>query len=144
MDRRLKTDKAPIENTVTETLGRRVLDDAATQQTGQSSRLIPLRPTLAAAAVIAMIAFPTVVLLLRRSHISRQNQYELAVNSVRDIYASGTLVADHITGDRAALASLVDKPLENEIKNLTADTKSAVRFLIARVDTGATTRQLPN
>lgn len=144
MGRCLETDSSLIEGLVTEDLQERILDDVERTKNPRMPVSINFRPVLAVAACILLIAVPSAVLLLRPPRVSGPNQYERAVAVVRDIYESGTLLTGGLTRNKTRLSSFVENPLENEMHNLTADTESALRFVIANVAVRPPKTQLPN
>ncbi len=143
---RLKVDSRLLDGLVSENLPERILEDVTVAKASRVPVSISLRPLLAVAACMLFIAVPSAVLLLRRPSVVTPNrtQYNAAADAVRDIYASGTLLAGGLTLDRTRSSLLAENPLQNEIRNLTADTESAVRFVIANVGVAPPAAQLPN
>jgi len=144
MGRRLKGDCRLLDGIAPEDLHERVLRDVTVSRDARTGVRIGLRAALAAAACILLLALPSVVYFLRRPRVTPPTQYELAAAAVRDIYESGTLLAGGLTRDDVRLSSISNNPLENELQNLTADTESALRFVIANVAITPSRPQLPN
>lgn len=94
-----------------------------------------------AAACVGLIAVTTVLLLFRGPEKLKPDEYVRAVQLAHEI----TVSVGNLAGDRLARREfppgwpgLVEQPLASEIKNLTDDTESAVRFLVDCVSVGIT------
>ena len=144
MDQRLRVERVEFHNAVQPVLSRRVLD-ASPIQAGPSKRFTKtMRPWLAAAACIAILAVPAILLVMRSAPPAPDQRYQQAAELAASLYDSGTLFAARIANDPLLLPSAVEAPVRNEIRNVAADTESAVRFVVASVPVTPVPRQVSN
>jgi hypothetical protein len=136
MGRRLDFDSRCLNSVVSEDLSERIMDDVTVAGPVRIPMAINLRPVLAVAACILIIGAPALIWLLRPSPPTPGPQYTDVRAAARELYESGTLLAGGLTR--------VGNPFESEIQNLTADTESAFRFVIANVAATPSMAQLPN
>lgn len=106
-----------------------------TQQTAMN-----LGPAVAAACA-GLIAVTAVLMLFQEPKNRRPDNWDAAVKAARNVAVSvGDLAGDKLAGTKfpQGWPGLVEEPLAGEIKNLTDDTHSAVRFLVDCVSPGVT------
>lgn len=134
----LKREAAGFDEDLPVHFARRVLDAAPDGADTDKTYKLPgrrLRPALAAACIVVVASLGTVFLTL--------NQNEPTPDGAAQIAGVYRLMDD---GHPTAWASLVEKPLSNELDNLAEGTESAVRFLVACVAVNPTnlSYELPN
>lgn len=134
MGRRLKADSHHLDGIVSKNLSDRILEDLTATEVRRTTISVRLQPLLTAACILVLAAI-SAVLLLKRPPAPPDDQYVRATAAVRDIYESGALLAGGLTRGN---------PLESEIRNLTVDTESAVRFVIANMAVTPPVARLPD
>jgi len=119
----LKSRAADFDETLPDHFARRVFDTASTE-TRQTVKLPVrwLRPALAAACILIVASLATILLT-----VNHENPIAPAPGQTNGI---SRVIED---GRPAAWAGLVNKPLNDELNNVTQGTESAVRFLVACV-----------
>ena len=119
-------------------LSERIFAAIHTQQPKTYKVGMKLGPAVAAACV-GLVAVTGVLLLFREPKKRQPNEYDKAVQVARNVAVS----VQNLTGNRLTTAQfpqgwpgLVEEPLASEIRNLTNDTQSAVRFLVDCMSVG--------
>lgn len=84
--------------------------------------VIKWRPVIAAAACIAVLASIGILFLTRSEKVPDSNRYAEGKKIIYDLVGEELL---------EAWPESVESPLADEVENLTRDTESAVRFLVA-------------
>jgi len=131
----LKKEAAALDNELPGSLRRRILTAATARTSGKYRLPINLRSAIAAACIAIAVLIGALLLTLPENRPLPPDPPQIAgLHRVVDPKLP------------AAWAGFVQKPLTDEIENITHDTESAVRFLVAcvAVDPTATQRELPN
>lgn len=110
---------------VSERLSARVLKGTSRQRTDTYSVRMRLRPMVAAACVALIVLMGVLFLAVRRD-----DQDAGPPGRVEPVAVLRALVGENFP---AGWPGLIKEPLANELNNLTNDTESALRFLVACV-----------
>ena len=131
--------EAPISNRdVTVHLSEQTLAAIRGHKPKAQQTAMNLGPAVAAACA-GLIAVTAVLVLFKEPRNRQPEKWNEAVKVARNVAISvGDLAGDKLAGAKfpQGLPGLVEEPLASEIKNLTDDTHSAVRFLVDCISPG--------